>query len=685
MILNNKETINRNLGFETGGKMSVQNKNLSKVFKLLTTSTYKSREESVLREICSNAVDAQVSVGKVNDPIYLTYKDNTISIRDNGIGMSDYFVNSEYMSLGESTKENDESQIGAFGIGRASIFSYTKFYTLISRYNGVKSTYLIAETEDGLPDVTPLSSTDTDECNGVEVKFELVNENDFSIFKKAAEDQLKYFRNIVIEGFNIPNEYKLFQGTNFIYRPDRTNISGNLELVWHNVRYPIDFVYLGIPSIKVNCAIYFPQNTPFQPEAARENLRNTENNKKLILDKIEEFRTEITDLWKKEQEVESFFDFCNKSKKTVTFEGNELDVSDIITESYIYKPLIDTKINPHIFKQGVYRIYDSLFIHRQNSRYYSNSISYIGINKKIFHSPKLVSNDKLSRNEWQAFIRPSESSVEYLVDKFYTDVKYGYDKAVQDFVISNPNNIDYKKEIEHIRSCIWKEITEKTIDINTLTVKKDRSITKIEKSEVRVKTPLEKYAVYDVDYFKDYRYVVFTTSQEEFDELCDLNIEGYTNNGSKRRKSINKFFIPLLGAKKYEGKILHAISYEEFLKSDLLKKYYFKNVKRSLIYNTRVDEYVIRSYNDIHRMYSKYYYLKDYFDKYKSRNNFNLHLRMKSKLSKMYTTDIVEKEVSDNLNIYNKLLKISNTDVLKYKLLYTSQKKRVQSLIKQIK
>lgn len=679
MIFDKNETEVKSLGFESGGKMSVQNKNLSKVFKLLTTSTYKSIEESVLREICSNAVDAQVMAGKKDEPIYLTYKDNCISIKDNGIGMSDHFVNNEYMSLGESTKENNEDQIGSFGIGRASVFAYTKYYTLISRYDGVISTYLIAETEDGLPDVTLLSADPTEECNGVEVKFELIKHKDYEIFKSAATNQLKYFRNIIIEGFNIDNDFKLIQGDNFIYRPDRVNSSGQLEVVWHNVRYPIDFNYLGIPPIHVNCGLYFPQNTPFKPEAARENLRNTESNKKLILEKIEKLRNEFYNLWKKEQDVDDFIVYINKKSKTITFENVELSVGDVIKEEYIYTPLSKTSIDPKEFKSSCSYIYEKLFIHRKNSRFWSNSLFYIGVNDKIFHSEKTVGNEKLSKNSWQAFIRPSEASYENLAQYIYKDIKFSYVNGEQ--LLLNPRNINYEEEISFLRNCIWEDIKERTIDINTLTVKKVRVKNKIGKSEVRVKIFDKAFDTYNTDFFKDHKIIVYTTDTEEFKLI---------RNFPEKFKSINTFFIPVFGSKKYEGKIPRAITFEEFFKSRFLKKLYFKGMKNTIIYNKGMSPFKINPYLNLHPMYrNKYKNLSSEISKQIMYSIIPTDLRRK--LGEIYSDESIVKEIDKLSSQYNSLISTpthndkENIKYLRLNLLYKAYKKKTQYLLNKIK
>lgn len=687
MILDNKNEGVKSLGFESAPQMTIKNSNLSKIFKLLSTSTYKNSEESIIREICSNAVDAHVAVGKPDEPIYLKYDGNiSISIIDNGIGMSDEFVNTEYMSLGESTKENDSSQIGAFGIGRASIFSYTNYFYLTSRWNGKKRYYLISENDGGLPDVMPLSEEDTSEVNGVEVKFELKNTNDFYKFKTAAINQLKYFRNVIIEGFGIENDFKMYQGNHFIYRPDRQNVTGKLEVVWHNVCYPIDFSYLGIPELKLNCALYFPQNTPFQPEAARENLRNIESNKKLILEKIELVREELTEMWKKDQIVDSYLDWSKmETKEVVLAEGCKLNVGGIINENYIWRPLLKTKMD-NVRWGNAATVFDKLIYVRSNSRSYNNSWRNIGIKENMYNTEKPVSNAKLARNNWTALIQKRGlGQIQYSLASFYKGADYKWDNVINDYVVSGIDpSIDWEKEIAYIQQEIWNDIKSKTIDIHSII--NDRQISerrKILDEDVRGKFSYDpnNWQVIKLSTINKYKYVVYTNDEIEYNTLRSLSIVGYSNkrmaSGKRVRKSVDNFYLVIFCHKKYNKRLSHHHTYEQFLKSNLIKSLYIKHLHYLQRQRINIATYAIERFGSVHPMYKRKF--SKFLDYRPTQSYLNLNNKLNDELKNLYFVDLTDhyNKIDEEYDKVQEFASVGDKEGLKYKLLYTAVKNKL--------
>ena len=93
-----------------------------------------------------------------------------MSIRDFGPGLSADRLQQVFCFFGESTKNQDNSQTGGFGIGAKSAWAYTDSFLITSFYNGNKSIYLahIGDSEEGK--LTLQSSQSTKEENGVEIK-----------------------------------------------------------------------------------------------------------------------------------------------------------------------------------------------------------------------------------------------------------------------------------------------------------------------------------------------------------------------------------------------------------------------------------------------------------------------------------------------------------------------------------
>jgi hypothetical protein len=163
--------------------------NVSKIFRMLISGLYADKNQSITREIWSNALDAQISAGCATRPFEVTFPsafDPTFRVRDFGIGMSHHQVMNEYPDLGMSTKETSDEVVGKFGIGSKSPFAYTDNFTVTVILAGEKRFYSAMIGEDGVPAIHLMGSEETEEEGGVEVAFP-VEKEDVSSFVAAAK------------------------------------------------------------------------------------------------------------------------------------------------------------------------------------------------------------------------------------------------------------------------------------------------------------------------------------------------------------------------------------------------------------------------------------------------------------------------------------------------------------------
>lgn len=159
----------------------------SKAFQVLRDSLYTDKPLAIVRETFTNAYDAHLSVGKEDVPfevILPTVWESTFSVRDFGPGMSHEFMMGNYSVAFHSEKDQTNSQVGGFGLGRMSAFSYTDNYSVITRIDGVKRYYSLIINEDSIPEVAYLGEEATDEPNGTEVTFP-ISSKDTNTFAKA--------------------------------------------------------------------------------------------------------------------------------------------------------------------------------------------------------------------------------------------------------------------------------------------------------------------------------------------------------------------------------------------------------------------------------------------------------------------------------------------------------------------
>jgi len=167
----------------------------AQAFEILSAGIYTDPILAVVRELSCNAYDAQVEAGKGDEPFIICLPNKmspTFSVIDNGIGLSDEDLRGIYTSYFTSTKTNTNKQIGAFGLGSKSPFSYAKAFEVISRFGGEKRTYSIFLNEDGVPTMSEMANVPTDECNGIEINIAIRSE-DHHVFADRAREVLQYF------------------------------------------------------------------------------------------------------------------------------------------------------------------------------------------------------------------------------------------------------------------------------------------------------------------------------------------------------------------------------------------------------------------------------------------------------------------------------------------------------------
>lgn len=165
----------------------------AETFRIIISGIYKDKKLAAVREPLFNALDSHIESGKKDIPIEIHSPTNLepwFSVRDFGMGMDKEMVTKTFMVLGVSTKRNNNEVVGAKGIGSKAPWAYTDLFTVTSIHNGTKTAYS-AYLHKGLPRISILNEVETDECNGVEIKFS-VAPADVDAFRTAIKNCLKY-------------------------------------------------------------------------------------------------------------------------------------------------------------------------------------------------------------------------------------------------------------------------------------------------------------------------------------------------------------------------------------------------------------------------------------------------------------------------------------------------------------
>ena len=196
MILNNapqNEAVLSNVG-EIG---EFRIRNSAKAFSILSSGLYANKIRAIIRELSCNAVDSHTAAGKQNTPFDVHLPNQLephFSIRDYGTGLSHEQVTSIYTTYFESTKTDSNAFIGALGLGSKSPFSYTDNFTVTAIKDGRKGIYSAFINGEGVPSIALMMEEQTTDPSGVEVKFSVNDNYDYSKFRDEARHVYTYFK-----------------------------------------------------------------------------------------------------------------------------------------------------------------------------------------------------------------------------------------------------------------------------------------------------------------------------------------------------------------------------------------------------------------------------------------------------------------------------------------------------------
>lgn len=304
---------------------------------------YKNMIRAIVREISCNALDAHVMAGTQDRPFDVhipTALEPYFSVRDYGIGLDDDGVRNVYLTYFGSTKRDDNTQIGAWGLGSKSPLGYTDNFTVTAVKDGIERIYSVFKNENGIPSISIICENPTDKHNGLEVQMAVVDDADIKEFKFEALCVFQYFA--IKPNFNVEMN---FAEDNFIIKGLGGNINvcgGNSSVVVHgNIAYTLDgsMLKLGWDSyerklINYGIELHMPHGT-VEYAMSREELSYTP-------DTIANIVSAITSAMK---------DLPAKLAETV--KGLEPFAAYINVESYKHKSFISPETLSVLKKSGV--------------------------------------------------------------------------------------------------------------------------------------------------------------------------------------------------------------------------------------------------------------------------------------------------------------------------------------------
>jgi len=183
---------------ETGTVIQSGNFGISesgKMFRILSDGMYKDKIGSMVRELSSNARDAHVDTNQADKP-FVIHLPNAFepwfSVTDFGSGISAEDIFKVLCVYGESTKDQTNDAIGAFGLGAKTPYAYTDNFTVRSRFEGMERLYTASIDSSDMPVMNLQMEQETTESNGFQITVS-VSDSDFNRFKDKTIEQLKFF------------------------------------------------------------------------------------------------------------------------------------------------------------------------------------------------------------------------------------------------------------------------------------------------------------------------------------------------------------------------------------------------------------------------------------------------------------------------------------------------------------
>ena len=159
------------------------------IFDLMSDALYSDRFKAIVRELSTNAVDAQIEANNmVPFHVHLpTIEDPSFWIRDFGIGLSTEDIKKVYCSYFESTKRTDDKLTGQFGLGSKTPLAYVNSFTVTSYFNGQRNRWIVRRN-DRIPEIyEEQQPSSTDQHNGLKIQFAVPPKDHCKFYTAAAE------------------------------------------------------------------------------------------------------------------------------------------------------------------------------------------------------------------------------------------------------------------------------------------------------------------------------------------------------------------------------------------------------------------------------------------------------------------------------------------------------------------
>jgi hypothetical protein len=160
---------------------------------LVSSKIYTRKIDAVIREVSCNAADAASKSDRrykfdITVPSINQNGGSYFECRDYGPGLSEDSITNIYTNIMKSTKRNDDTVIGCFGVGSKSPFTYSEVFFVTSYFNNTATIYQMIRTLEGF-NYVKVSSIPSKEPSGLSVKVPVLNKD----VKEFRDSIINYF------------------------------------------------------------------------------------------------------------------------------------------------------------------------------------------------------------------------------------------------------------------------------------------------------------------------------------------------------------------------------------------------------------------------------------------------------------------------------------------------------------
>ena len=271
MEIKQQNNIEKLVGVQRQKQFRVTGKSMHMLFHALI-NMYSDPIGSIVREITSNALDAHTEREKKKagdwplDPMedirYLSDNKNVqieyiesnkilgisqaIIFRDFGVGLSAQRVEDTYTVFGESTKRKSNDEIGGFGLGCKSPFTFTDTFYVTTSFKGQLYYYMLSKTNDGLS-MDLMHQEPSNTKNYTEICVPIPDDHKKRQFIDAIEEQLRYIDNIEYININIEHPEILYEDEHVIITDFKSYKQAKVLI--GPISYPLDIEHTDLNHI----------------------------------------------------------------------------------------------------------------------------------------------------------------------------------------------------------------------------------------------------------------------------------------------------------------------------------------------------------------------------------------------------------------------------------------------------